>query len=190
VRSPAELVLSRVSPSGGYVDQIDIDGIVNDLQARVKVRRASGDYPPGLEEQLESQFKIIMAAVQRDEMDTSELGRRIRGVEHSADTLRAQGGTGSRVPGGSTMHSAAARLVTRHTAELATSVRALGIEISGALSEVHHLLNLQREADERQLMDVIGAVMDRLAVLDHLADSVVQLERRVDALEASSIQEQ
>ena len=163
---------------------IDVDDLVELLQTRVSARRASGDYPPGLEEQLEAEFAVIMAALHRNELTTEELGRRVAAVEHTSAGVRALDETSSRVPGGSAVHTAASRIVARHTNQLADSVRQLGVDVARALHEVHHLIDLQRDADERQLSEVISSVLDRLAVLDHVADAVVLLEQRLDRLES------
>ncbi len=178
---------AETAVADSIVDGAELRAVVDSLQQRIAERRRSGDYPPGMEEQLEAEFTLIMAAVHRNEVNSNELGRRIRNVEQSVAAVRSDGSTDSRVPGGSTLHATTARLVNRHTGIIADSVRALGSEIAAALSEVHRLVDVQRSADERQLSDVIGAVIDRLAVLDHLADAVVHIEARLDALEAGSV---
>jgi len=166
------------------MEQIEFEDLVAMLQRRVAARRASGDYPPGLEEQLEAEYAVIMAAMHRGELTTDELGRRVATVEHTASSVRALDDTTSRVPGGRAVHASASRVVARHTNQLADSVRQLGVDVARALQEVHHLIDRQREADERQLSDAISSVLDRLAVLDHLADAVVLLEQRLDRLES------
>jgi hypothetical protein len=168
------------------VDEVDVGAVVADLQRRVAARRAAGDYPPGLEEQLEAEFKIIMGAVHRDEIGTSDLQRRVWAVASSTHAVRSNAESSSRVPGGSVVHSATSKLVQRHTGLLADSVRVLGHEIAAALQEVVRLFEVQRHADERQLNEVIASLIDRLAVVDHLADAVVDLERRLDLLESKA----
>lgn len=165
------------------VDYQDVDALVEELQQRIATRRANGDYPAGLEEQLEAEFRIIMAAVHRDEVGTSELHERVARVGRAVSGLRADPELASRLPGGSLVHSTTATFVRRHTGVLVESVRALGREIEHALDEVRRLFEVQREADERQLNDIIGSLIDRLATLDHLADAVIDLEQRVDRLE-------
>lgn len=166
--------------------ETDVDELVRTLQARVAQRRAAGEYPPGLEEQLEAEFEQIMKAVHRHELDTDELRRRVDVVGEATSYVSAEPRLESRVPGGSTVHTAAARLVRRHTSTLAESVRGMGNEITRALQEVQRLIEAQREADQRQLADVVASVIDRIALLDHLADAVIVLEQRVDSLEASA----
>jgi len=92
-------------------------------------------------------------------------------------------GTTSRLPGGTAIHGTTARLVRRHTNQLADEVRRLGHDTARALDEVRATLDRHRSADERPLLDVVGALFDRIAVLDHLADAVLDLEQRVIRLE-------
>ncbi len=165
------------------MDAVDIEQLVEQMQAEVAQRRANGSYPPGLEAQLEAEFETIMAAVHRGELNTSELGRRVKSVEHSLGALGGDISLSSKVPGGASVHRAAGRVVGRHTSPLADQVRNLGTDIARALHEVHHLIEVQKAADERQLNDVVAALFDRVAILDHVADAMVNLERRVAELE-------
>ena len=52
------------------------------------------------------------------------------------------------------------------------------------LAEIRRLLEAQGAADERQLLDVLSGVMDRLAVIDHLVELTTDLERRMTQLES------
>jgi hypothetical protein len=165
------------------VEDIDVGAIVDTLQARVADRRALGDYPPGLEEQLEAEFDQMMKAVHRHEVGTAPLEHRVNVVQAATDAIGARPEMTSRVPLGGAVHATAAKLVVRHTNELADTVRRLGTDTVIALREVVRLFDANREADERQLEEVISSVIDRLAVIDHLADAVLRLEARVAELE-------
>lgn len=81
------------------------------------------------------------------------------------------------------VHAAAGRMVRRQTNQIVDSVRTLAADLASALQEVHRLADVQRGADERQLHDVVGSLMDRVAILDSVADAVAQLEARVQMLE-------
>lgn len=163
---------------------VDVDEIVAALQQRITERRAAGDYPIGLEQQLEAEFHGMMRAIDRHEIDTVLLGRLIQSVVVAAHEMRLDAGTESRVPGGSTAHHAAGRIVSRHITPLAESVRDLGVSVAEVLAEVRRLFDAQSAADERQLLDVLSGVMDRLAVIDHLVELTTDLERRVTLLES------
>lgn len=165
---------------------VDVDQIVVTLKERVAARRAGGDYPIGLEQQLESEFQGMMRAIDRHEIDTEQLGTLVQSVIVAAHEMRLGAATDSRVPGGSTAHQAAGRMVSRHITPLAESVRDLGVSIAEALTEMRRLLQAQSAADERQLLDVLSGVMDRLAVIDHLIELTGDLERRVTQMESVS----
>lgn len=182
-RAPWALLASGPHAEGG-VEQVEFDSVLAEMQDRVRARRASGDYPEGLEAQLEAEFDAILASVRRDEVTTDELSARIASVGHWVAAV--DGGTGpvqSRLPGGSTVHATTGRLVQRHTGHLAEGVRAMGLSVHGALQEILRLLDAQRAADERQLGEVVANLYDRLAVIDHLVHAVSDLERRLEAVE-------
>ena len=163
---------------------VDVDEVVAALNQRISDRRAAGDYPIGMEQQLESEFQGMMRAIDRHEIDTEPLRTLVQAVVVAAHEMRLDTATDSRVPGGSASHHAAGRLVSRHITPLAESVRDLGVSVASALDEVRRLVQAQSAADERQLLDVISGVMDRLAVVDHLVELTTDLERRVTQLES------
>lgn len=163
---------------------IEVETIVAGLRQRITERRLAGDYPLGLERQLESEFQGMMRAIDRHEIDTSHLHGLVDDVRTAAQDVRVVGGTDSRVPGGSAAHGAMGRVVQRHVQPVAESVRELGTSVADALVETRRLFQAQSAADERQLLDAIAGVLDRLAVLDHLVEITLDLEARVAHLES------
>jgi hypothetical protein len=81
------------------------------------------------------------------------------------------------------MHGVTARLMSRQTGPLAETTRALGESIVSALVAVEEAISAQQSADERQLLDVLAGVLDRLAVIDHLVEVLGDLDARVAAIE-------
>ena len=170
------------------MSDVNIDQIVAELQQQVSQRRLSGDYPEGLEHQLESEFQAIMGEVDRDEISTALLEGCVDGVrgailnmDASVDAARA---IGSRVPGGAAVHHTMGRVIVRHTSPIAASLSDLGAFVTDALSETRRLFEAQSSADERQLLEALSGVFDRLAVLDHLVEITRDLEQRVAVLES------
>lgn len=166
------------------MSEVDIPAVVAELQAEVARRRRSGDYPQGLEHQMESAFAQLMLATDRHEIDTTRFAAAIDDVATAIAAVGGQPGVTSRVPGGSQVHAATARMVSRHTTHLADRVRELGDTVYAALQEAKRLAEAQQAADERQLVDILANVQDRLAVLDSVVDSVRDLDDRLAALEA------
>ena len=165
---------------------IDLDRVVSDLQAEVTAKRRNGDYPEGLEAQLDSSFESFMQAIGRHEVDTVRLHGDVARAADAASQVRAEFGRTSRIPGGSAAHAAIGRVVQRHTRPLADATHTAAIAMVDALRETARLFEANRSADERQFHDVLAAVFDRLAVLDHLVELVHDLEDRVEALETGS----
>lgn len=167
------------------MSEVDIVAIVRDLQSEVARRRRSGDYPQGLEHQMETAFAQLMLATDRHEIDTDRLAMLVEGVAAATAAVGGQPGTSSRVPGGNQIHAATSRLVSRHTTHLADHVRELGHAVHAALQEAKRLADAQQAADQRQLVDIIADVYDRLAVLDSIVDALRDLDDRLAALEAA-----
>ena len=44
---------------------IDMNAILNEIRENVRLRRIAGEYPPGLENQLEQEFELIMQSTNR-----------------------------------------------------------------------------------------------------------------------------
>ena len=166
------------------MSDINIDEVVASLQRRIVERRLAGEYPVGLELQLESEFAGMLRSIDRHEIDTDQLAGLVQGVVVAAHDMHLDGSDESRLPGGSAAHRAVSRIVQRQTNPLAESIRDLGVSIADALWEVRRLMEAQRSADERQLLDAISGVLDRLAVLDHLVAIVSELEQRLILLES------
>lgn len=167
---------------------IDLESVVDELRRCVDDRRREGLYPEGLEAQLEAEFTHMMRAIHRDEIDTSRLAHLAHAAAGAVHGIDASFDASSRIPGGASVHAATARLVQRHTGDLASSVRAFASVVSEALDESRRLIEAQRAADERQLLDVMSSVVDRLAVLDHIVEIVRDLDERMMELESRSHQ--
>jgi hypothetical protein len=166
------------------VSSVDLEAILESLTARIAERRAAGDYPEGLEQQLESEFTTMLRAIERHEIDTTRLEELVAEMGEATHGVHSQPASTSRIPGGALIHDLTGRVVQRHTDELAATVRTFGWTVHTALHETRRLFDAQRSADERQLLDVLSGVLDRLAVLDHLVEIARDLEARVGRLES------
>lgn len=163
---------------------VNVDDVVGALEQRIIERRRLGQYPIGLEAELEFEFDTILAAMRRRELSTAVLAGRVEALRGSVQGVIGTAAADSRVPGGTVIHRVAGRVVGRHTNQLADHVRRIGQESVGVLTEVVRLFEAQRGADERQLNEVIAAVFDRLVVVDEMVTSIGEIERRLVALES------
>ncbi|MBI2169545.1 MAG: hypothetical protein HYU28_08610 [Actinobacteria bacterium] len=134
-------------------DVTPVDDLVAQLRARVDERRAAGEYPEGLEENLDLHFHHIATRGVRDRLE------RLREALEAADAAgralsAARIDTVSGKAGGAVVHRAVARLVGRQVEGALTQVR----EYADALAEAHRAL-LLAYAD---LVSQVDDLRDRL----------------------------
>ena len=158
---------------------ITSDQIIAQLEERVAQRRQEGKYPIGLEEQLEAEFKNIMDVVHRGNDVLGEVQQLL--VECSEEIKRLDGrvSTRSRIPGFKIVHVLLGKLFGRQTSAIAVQVRSTLEKQQKALEFLLKQLEIQRGTDVRVLNQLGHAMQDRLMMIDVLAQSVLELERKV-----------
>ena len=155
------------------------EGLITELQKRVRERRAAGDYPAGLEAQLQEEFKNILETTHRGHRSINHLEARMHMVRESITQIKGVAGVKSRIPAGSLFHRVIRRLVRRHVSQLANETRIAMKRIESVLEEFETLIKQQQSNDERLLNQTLSGVLDKLAVVDTLSEMVVELESRV-----------
>lgn len=150
-----------------------------EVQARVQRKRQSGDYPVGLEEQLEAEFRAILEVTHRGTHDLSHLHKSLSDLQSMVHQIRTTGDSSSRLPGGSLVHRLFRRLLRRHSTAITQDIQRVFRQVDGVLNELYKALEAQRRHDERLLNDVLGGVLDRLAVIDSLALTLPEIERKL-----------
>lgn len=133
------------------MNDFDIADVMETVRERVRKRRLAGHYPPGLEQELEWEFKHLITAAERRV--------RVSQVLHGQVTALDE------------------YLELSHNKDEATH-RLKDI--------VHNLVEFARkseDADERLVAELNKHIMDRIAVVDHLAILMVELERRLERVE-------
>jgi uncharacterized iron-regulated protein len=150
-----------------------------ELHERVRLRRLNGDYPLGLEEQLEAEFRSILEVTHRGLQDFSHLHHLVTRIRERAGEIRLVGDAHSRIPGGSLVHRAFRRLLRRHAAATVEDMTRNLLLVEAALREIERHLDAQRRHDQRILNDVLGGLLDRLVTIDALTASVKELENRI-----------
>ena len=155
------------------------EGLITELQKRVRERRAAGDYPLGLETQLQEEFKNVLATTHRGHRSINHLESRMHMVRESITQIKGVAGVKSRIPAGSLFHRIIRILVRRHVSQLANETRIALKRIESVLEEFETLIKQQQSNDERLLNQTLSGVLDKLAVVDTLSEMVVELESQV-----------
>ena len=155
------------------------EGLLAELQVRVQRQRELGEYPLGLEAQLEEEFKNILETTHRGHRSINHLEARMHMLRESISHIHGMGGVKSRIPAGSLFHRIIRRLVRRHISQLARETREALSRVEFVLEEFETLIKQQQSQDERLLNQTLSGVLDKLAVVDTLSEIVVELESRV-----------
>ncbi|GAC1327463.1 MAG: hypothetical protein NVSMB17_01490 [Candidatus Dormibacteria bacterium] len=156
----------------------DVDSLVARLRERVEERRRSGQYPEGLEADLDRHFEMAVAASLRTRADLEALLHQLRAASAPIDLEAVP--TISSLPMGSSFHQAFARLVHRHTRPIAERVH----EHTDAVNALLEAIVTQELPD---IVARIDATMERLAAYERLPaatdDTSRALAARLERLE-------
>jgi hypothetical protein len=146
--------------------------LLKELTRRVQLRRQEGRYPAGLEQQLSADFDAILAVVHRGDDTISEIHRVSRLLNDDLNGRNGIRSSKSRIPGFVLVDKILRRLSLRHTR------RAL-VLIDEIVALIEKQLTQQRETDSRVMKQLEHVVMDRILMVDVLAEAVLELERKV-----------
>lgn len=166
--------------------QIQMVELLEQIRNQVELRRASGAYPPGLEQQLEHEFAEIMSSTNRRYFASKDLSTQIEHLESALDRLSGQTPSRSRIPGLSLVHRVVGRLTKRQVLGLTAQVRDVESLVIVILKMLGEFAESQEAADSRVVRELSQHVLDRVAVVDHLAILTTELEARIRKLELHS----
>ena len=165
------------------VPKQSIEEIVREIKGEVADRRSVGDYPIGLEQQLEKYFSDMMRSLHERDLATKPMLEAIEKLQSAMDSFTIAIPRSSKVPGVALVHSLFARLNHRHAQNLADQVQRIGDLVITIQQEFIGLANQIYEHDARDSSRVLSSVGDQLAVVDHLAHLSVEFETRIRKLE-------
>ena len=164
--------------------QIQISELLQQIHSQIDERRAAGLYPPGLEQQLEHQFAEIMSSTNRRYFASRDLQTQLRNLEDAFGRLSGQISTQSRLPGISLLHRLLGKLTKRQVLGLTAQIRDVESLVVVVLKMLGEFAESQEAADSRVVRELSQHVLDRVAVVDHLAILTTELEARLRNLES------
>jgi hypothetical protein len=166
--------LTAVPPTEGT----ELERALAALDQRVAAKRAAGEYPPGLEQQLERHFAELIRELREPALDLGPL-RSAVGRTHAHAFRPDQISHSSRLPVGTAVHATVAKAVSRQTIGVLQQSQDFADAVKEALTRVVEALEARDRRDRREVRDALNAVVDRLSVLDELVDRVGALEREL-----------
>ena len=163
----------------------EIEQIMAGIQDTIARRRAAGDYPAGLETELEAEFASILELTHRGEADRADaLERLLQEVRMHAPHVSGLTATSSRIPLVNLLHKVVRRLIARQTRGLAAQQRAVNEQVIAMLEHLVDDARSREDADRRMVAKLSKHVLDRVAVVDHLYFIVAELETKLRKFEA------
>jgi hypothetical protein len=168
-----------------FVTHGEIEQIMAGIQDTIARRRAAGEYPAGLETELEAEFASILALTHRGEADRADaLERLLQEVRMHAPHVSGLTATSSRIPLVNLLHKVVRRLIARQTRGLAAQQRAVNEQVIAMLEHLVDDARSREDADRRMVAKLSKHVLDRVAVVDHLYFIVAELETKLRKFEA------
>ena len=164
--------------------EIQMTELLQQIRVQIEDRRAAGLYPPGLEQQLEREFAEIMSSTNRRYFASKDLQAQLGHLEDAFVRLSGQISPRSRIPGLSLVHRMVGKLTKRQVLGLTAQIRDVESLVVVVLKMLGEFAESQEEADSRVVRELSQHVLDRVAVVDHLAILTTELEERVRNLES------
>ena len=164
--------------------QIQMTELLKQIREQIDERRSDGLYPPGLEQQLEREFAEIMTSTNRRYFASKDLQVQLQDLEDAFGRLSGHISTQSRIPGMSVVHRLLGKLTKRQVLGLTAQVRDVESLVVIVLKMLGEFAESQEAADSRVVRELSQHVLDRIAVVDHLAILTTELEARVRNLES------
>ena len=164
-----------------------VDALVAELRARVEERRRRGDYPPGLEDELEAHFRRLTPRPEAP--DLSELRDRMAELDVRMGFDPARISTDSRLPAADVVHRGVAKLVSRQTQGVLEQVQYFADGVRDVLRLLVRAVGDHLGPAHSDLFAEVDAIQERLSSFERgpvdSAAAVGDLRRRVEQLESA-----
>ena len=164
---------------------LNIDDLVTRLRSKVEERRQSGEYPPGLEDDLDAQLRRV--AAHRSDGFVDELRARLARLEWGIGFDRRRISYDSRVPGGKLLHKGIGKVVSRQTQGIFEQVQELTDAVRDSIRAIADALEDPRGHKHHDLAGQLDAIFEKLAAYERepadTSSAVADLRRRLDVLE-------
>jgi len=169
--------------------EVDLESLLAELRATVAERRARGEYPEGLEEELDAHFRRI-AAARPVATSLEPLRAQVDGLVAASRFSAARIPTDSATAGGAALHRSLARLFARQAEGILQQVQEFADRTRETLATVTDLLADANTHVHQDLAGVVDAHTEILAARERFpvepADRLEDLTRRVELLERTA----
>jgi SAM-dependent methyltransferase len=163
----------------------DLDDLLETLRRRVHERREAGDYPPGLELNLETHFRRIVET--RPGPDRSRFEAKLDRLAAFSTFSAERIPTASNVPGGAAVHRVVAKATTRQTRGILEQLQQFATAVRDVLEELADPDAPSQDHQHPDLMGMVDVLVERVASYERApvasAAGLADLHRRIEELE-------
>lgn len=168
----------------------ELESLLADLRATVAERRARGEFPEGLEEELDQHFRRI-AAARRVPTSLDPLRAQIDALLAASRFSAARIPTDSAAPGGAALHRSLSRLFARQAEGILQQVQEFADRTREALSGLVDLLGDANTHVHEELAGLVDAHTEILSARERFpsepAGRLDDLTRRLERLERARV---
>jgi len=152
----------------GADDRPDIDALVAELRARVAARRERGEYPGGLEDDLDARF----AHLQRHQVAPArpfDVRAQVARMAAALPLGRSRIGLTSARKGGAAVHQVVARAVARQTEGILQQVQAFAQPAAESIEALAEAVDRLDRTLREEVIPALDAVIERQAAAERQA---------------------
>ena len=170
----------------------DHEELLETLRGRVRDRREAGDYPPGLEVNLEAHFQRIVGTRAGSESSQfrAKLDRLAAFSSFSPDRIQLK----SKIPGGGAVHRGVGRVTGRQIQGVLDQMQQFANALRDVLDELVDTASDDHDHSHPDLVGMVDILIDRWASYERApvesGAGTADLHRRVEALEAREARRQ
>lgn len=146
---------------------LDLDALTADVVAAAAIRRARGDYPPGLEAELDEHYRLVSGRSSGSATDA--LSAIDAFTNRPPLVVPTDIDTSSSMPGGTRVHRVVGGTVTRHQAALITELNEMLAALNATLRAIAATLDPWARI-EAEIAGRLDAIEGRLADLQRRAN--------------------
>jgi 2-polyprenyl-3-methyl-5-hydroxy-6-metoxy-1,4-benzoquinol methylase len=163
------------------------DALIDRLKQRVAEREQAGEYPKGLEDELDAHFERI-AVHRTPAFNFEDLRRRIIALEQLGSFSPENIQFDTRVPGGSQLHRLIGKIVSRQTQGILAQMQKFSDGVREVLWDVVAALESPAAHRHVELAGELDAVFERLAAYERAGSpttAIAGVIQRLQELEAT-----
>jgi O-antigen chain-terminating methyltransferase len=141
----------------------DLEKLIETLRDRVEQRRRDGAYPAGVEEELDGHFAhLVVRRPASPSFAVDELEQAVAEL-HQQVFARDRISTGSRLPGGTTLHRVIAKAVARQIEGVLEQAREQSQRVAQTLALLADVTNTVADAYDKRVLQQLDDLQLRLA---------------------------